>query len=1168
MKPGRWRKVDKVLQEVLDRRPEERDAYLEGTCGSDLSLRREVESLIASHRQAGTFMERPALKSSTVELTDQALQITKIDETIGICLDDRYQILAMLGEGGMGQVYLAVDRRLKRQVALKLLPASKIASEQLMQRFEQEARAASALNHPNIVTVHDIGQVDSFNYIVTEFIEGETLSQRLLTAKLTLVEVLDISIQVAGALVAAHQAGIVHRDIKPGNVIVRPDGLVKVIDFGIAKLVEQQASPAGKDRPLAPIDTEPGIVVGTPNYMSPEQARGLALDPRTDIFSLGVLLYQMITGHLPFDGATFSDVIVAILTNDPPPLATYVPVLPVEFEKIVSRALLKEREQRYQSATELLDDLRQLKYQLESKSPSRPATMSLDLCVAVSQADEYLHNLPTQPNPLIGRDTDIRVAEELLAKEHVRLLTLTGPGGIGKTRLALEVARNLLGEFRDGVFLVPLAAITESDLVTSEIADVIGVKETASHRLFDELKEYLRNKETLLVLDNVEQVLAAASSISELLTACHRLKIIVTSRVLLRLTNENEFGVPPLGSPALRRPSSIEELLQYPAVALFVERAQAARAGFSITLESANAIAEICNRLDGLPLAIELAAARVKLLSPGAMLDRLEHRLKLLTGGAKDLPLRQQTMRGAIAWSYDLLKEREQKLFRSLSVFPGGFSLPTAEAFCRKLSGVNSDAVDSDVLDGVSSLLDNSLIRTKGTREDEPRFGMMETIREFGLDCLANSGEAEATLNAHTQLFLELAERSEQELRGPMQARWLDRLEEDLDNFRQAMTRSKEIGNIGIALRLASSLLRFWEVRGRLSEARRWLEEPLALAVGAQVPSPLRAKALNAAGVLARNQADYGRGVDRVKEALRLFQQLGDKQGIACSLNTLGLIAYDQSAYDEAASLLQQALTFYRDLNDEYGIASCLNHLAILAQNRGDYQRATTFQEESVAIRRSLGDQLGLASSLNNLGVVALDHNDYRRAASLFQESLSLFRTIEDSLGIASSLTNLGEMAQYQGDYEQARLRYLEALDLFREVGDKREVATLLGNLGDVARCQGDYQRATALYAESLDLRHQVGEKASIAFSLEGLAHVARAELQMERAARLFGAAGALRESVGAPLPPARRSDCDWSLAAIRSLIGEEALSTALAEGRAMKLAQAVSFGITKHLSR
>jgi len=812
--------------------------------------------------------------------------------------------------------------------------------------------------------------------------------------------------------------------------------------------------------------------------------------------------------------------------------------------------------------------------------------------------DTRPNNLPAQATPFIGREKEVDAVRRLMLRPDVRLLTLTGPGGTGKTRLGLQAAADLLDQFEDGVFFVPLAPIGDPGLVVPTVAKTLGVREAGEQTLLEGVKAHLRDQEMLLLLDNFEQVTAAAPAVSDLLASTRRLKVLVTSRAVLHVYGEHDFAVPPLTLPDRKHLPPVERLTQYEAVRLFIERAQALKADFAVTNENAPALAEICHRLDGLPLAIELAAARISLLSPQAILARLEYRLPMLTGGSRDLPARQRALRNTIDWSYDLLDEAEKTLFARVAVFVGSFSVEAAETVISH----DGPPPAVSVLDGLTSLVDKSLLRYAAEHEaaGEPRLTMLETIREYALERLSAGEGVEPMRRRHAGHYVALAEKAEPELTGAQQREWLDCLEAEHDNLRAALSWALEQSAAEAAARLASSLWRFWYVRGYLSEGRRWLEQ--ALTTGSALPAPLRAKALNGAGALAWAQGDYTSATALLKESLDAYRSLGDRRGTAGALNGLGVVAMAQGEYARAEAYYEESLALQREIGDRRGIAGALNNLGQIAlthydyaravslyeeslelgraigernvialallnwgrvaQVRGDYARSRALLEESLALQRELNDRRGTGLSLANLGTLALHERDFDRAASLYRESLALQREMGDRWGAAASLGGLGMAAFHQGDAEKALTLCEEALALLREVGDRWSCGSSLTDLGLIALEQGDVEKAAARFRESLELWRDLGDEGSNAWNLEGLAEVARLHGQPERAARLLGAAEALREKRGLPAPPNYRPYCERWVAAARAQLGHNEFESAWAEGCAMTAEQAMALAL------
>jgi predicted ATPase/class 3 adenylate cyclase len=770
--------------------------------------------------------------------------------------------------------------------------------------------------------------------------------------------------------------------------------------------------------------------------------------------------------------------------------------------------------------------------------------------------DNRFDSLPAQPTPLIGRDHVVATLGQLLRREDVRLVTLTGPGGMGKTRLAIQTASELHEVFVDGEYFVSLAPIHDPMLVIPTIARAFGIRDGVGQSNLSRLEEVLQRKQVLLLLDNFEQVVGAASQVADLLTTCPQLKVLITSREVLHIRAEREFVVPPLALPDLAHPPGLTELAYVSSVALFLQRAQAVTPDFQLTSTNARTVMEICIRLDGLPLAIELAAARLKLLSPLELLTRLNRRLTILTSGARDLPTRQQTLRNTIEWSYQLLSVEEQHLFRWLSVFVSGCTLQAAEVVCDA-----SDDGLGQVLDGVASLIDKSLLqRVEQTEEEneEARLYMLETIREYGLEVLTTNGEEEIARQAHASYFLSLAEEAEPALKGPLLVTWLERLEREHDNLRTAMQWSVESSRTELALRFGIALERFWVVRGHRNEGLALLERALERSAG--VATDVRAKGLLAAARLAFIQSNYDQGELFAQESLALFRMLGDRRGIALSLDRLGMAAWRRGDFPAARVLLEEDLPLFKEVDDKDRVAWSLFTLGLLNNKQGQYSRAYALFEESLKLFRALGNKRGIAASLTQLaGTLFVSQGDQTLIYPLLKEGLSLDQEVGDKEGMAVTSLLLGWVALKQGDVVTARSRMEESLVLYREMEHREGMAEALSLLGKTEATLGDYTSARTLYEDSLTIAQEIGDKELIASGLEGLASVVAAQGEPEWATRLWGNAEALREAIGAPLQPIEQNDYDHAVAAARRDLGKETFALTWAEGRTMRTEQVLT---------
>ncbi len=1227
-------------------------------------------------------------------------------------IQDRYRLDKEIGQGGMGVVYQARDMFLDRSIAVKVLMSASSEDER-RERLLQEARAVAGLNHPNIVTVHDAGEFQlsqdssTMPFIVMELIDGKALHEHQIS---NWEEIISITQQICAALEHAHSNGIIHRDLKPENVLITPGGVVKIMDFGLAR--------SGVSRL-----TDQGDIAGTVYYLAPELASGEEYDGRADLYALGVMLYELTTGELPFMAEDPVEVI-ALHLREPvmPPREKNLDVPPFLNDLIVN-LLSKRPDDRPASASEVLEALAQWSRGettasgleistfggLELRKDGKPVTslvsrkaeallvylasnkqtfsrevlanllwgdknqkrsmgnlrvilhslrkelgdfveitnetVAINFCADVlmdvaeidgkltahlpngeiasiqaaeelketlslyrgdflegfyvrgasdyeewlliererirqlvqeallalvlyhqdqgdykagiaharqllqidplsEQANQYLmrllaysgqrnaaltqyeiysetlmtelgvdpteettnlyqqikhsdleipspageitiptaikHNLPEQPTTFVGREQELADIVQLLVDPEYHLVTLTGPGGVGKTRLALQAARNLLNRDLDGIFFVDLAPILEPELVPSRIAQVFKIKETPGRALLEDIKEHLRTKRLLLVLDNFEQLIAAAPIVNEMLSSTPHMNILTTSREALRVYGEQEYPVPPLALPEPKSDKSSEYLARYESVALFVQRARATSPNFQLSEENARVIAEICIRLDGLPLAIELAAARIKLFKPSYLLHLLNDSLGTLTGGPRDLAYRHQTLRAAIEWSYNMLSEPEKKLFARMAIFQGGRTLEAIEAVC------NHD-LNLDVLTGIESLYNKSLLKQMEGIESAPRFIYLETIHQYARESLEKLGETETLHRRHALYFLELAERAEPELRGPKQEYWSNYLRLEYDNLWAALGWSLKDGDSLIGIRLVAALSEFWYYEGPISDGEMWVEQAISLVD--DVPPATRAKMLNGAGMLAFASGDHEQG--------KIWNR--------------------------------QALATAREIQDKYDWAWALFWLSAHATVNSD---------------------------------------EYQQGIALCEQALSLFREIDDKHGLAWGYNQLGELSRLVEDYAQAREAYEQSIIICRLAGNRRREAIALINLSYVAQHQQDYEQAERYALDGLALLQELKLKYHSAISLAMLAGPVAMQGKARRAATLLGASEAIFENMSVSLQPADQIEIGRYITRVREQLNQEEYEAARAEGRSMTYDQAIAFAFEESSHR
>lgn len=696
--------------------------------------------------------------------------------------------------------------------------------------------------------------------------------------------------------------------------------------------------------------------------------------------------------------------------------------------------------------------------------------------------EQIRNNLPLSLTSFIGRETALEELENLLWQS--RLLTISGPGGAGKTRLALQVARSVQDSFLDGVWFVDLASLPTPELIGQYLMNVLGIREEAGDSPEKTLMNNLRRKTVLLILDNCEHLLPEVAHLTEiLLHNTLRVRILATSREKLSATGEIVWRIRSLSTPDLKEITTFNELIQFEAVKLFQDRASAVRPEFIVNKENSKAVAQICAHLDGIPLAIELAAARVRVLSPEDIINRLDDRFHLLAG-KPTAPPRQQTLRALIDWSYDLLTQKERILLHRLSVFTGGWTLVAAEQVCS-----DGELEPWEVLDLLTSLIDKSFVICE-TRNSHERYRFLETILHFSKERLFESNETDKFEQKHAAYFLDVVANSYGKMWGSEQAHWLRQLDEEYENLRSTLTWLSQVaGNEALLLQMAGSLWRYWEIRGTISEGRAWLE--IALAKNPNADEYLFANGLGGAGHLARQQGDYAQAEILHEKSLNLFYKLGFKLSAARQLNALGEIAQHQGDYDRAIELHEESLAIRNEVGDKEGIAVSLRQLGVIARDHGQFQRARELLEESLRLKRELGDGLLIALSLNDLGLVAHDLCDYKRAASLFEEAMSIQMELNDRLGISNSLKNLGNIAKDQGDFIRAEAFYNDCLALKQDLGDKRGICRVTASLAEVAFLQGKYPLAANLANQSLTLSQELGIKRLVLNSTELLGFIA-----------------------------------------------------------------------------
>jgi predicted ATPase len=1083
----------KTTKKYLGRTSDLSLAHLEEVAlqlASPFSIRSEQESSLPDPTQETA----QALSKTHTPVPSRASEDRK--DRVGQHLGN-YRLTRWLGKGAFADVYLGEHIYLNSQVAIKVLHTQ--VDTHAAQDFLTAARHLSHLMHPHIIRVLDFGIEHQTPYLVMDYAPyGNLRELHPPGTTVPLLTVVAYTSAIASALQYAHEQHLLHHNLKPENVLVGPKHEVLLSDFGLALLTVGSETILVQQR------------VGALDYMAPEQIRG-QISPASDQYALAVMVYEWLSGHLPFQEAAperaneHLSLSLASLSELQPDISSSV-------EQVMFKALSKDPQSRF---VDVLSFAAALEEAGQASSHVPPALSSDNELLVKSRHVRYT-NLPHPLTPFLGREEVQQAVRTRLARPRVRLLTLSGAPGVGKTRLALALANDVLEEFTHGVCFVPLAPISDPDLAISAIAHALGLQEIGERPLFEYLSAFLRSKQLLLLLDNFEQVLPAAPLLTDLLMACPELKILVTSRAVLRLEGEYVYKVPPLAVPDVQHLPEQETLSQVASVALFADQAQANQSDFELTVDNAAAIAEICVLLEGLPLALVLAAARIKVLSPRTLLARLKQGFEVLTGDRRDAPAHQHTLRATITWSYNLLSAEEQSLFRSFCVFVGGCTLEAAEAV-----GTAASENITPILDVISSLVDNSLLVQREQEAGKPRLYLLETIREYGLEALAACGELERAHNAHAAYYLALAEQAKPALVGAEQSSWADQLERDHKNIRAAMQWLLDQHEIEKTLRLATALQQFWLHRGYLSEGRRFLEQ--ALDAGrldlVSISPQVQASALYAAGYLAYWQNDPGQAIVLLEESERLSRQLQDKRGIARSLTYLGAITHNRGEVVAAITMLEEALRLCKEVGAKGELAELNVMLGAVPLFRGEYTKARQIFEEGLALCKEVGNVWLTATFLYLLGWIAYEQGEYTNARRLTEKSLTHYRTLGRPILFMETLILFAYELLALGDESAARTLLEEALSLSRELENQDDIAQTLCGLGHLALRQGDLVQARTHYEESitrLQGRWLIPRlKWVLASSLEGLGVIALAEGQVAWTVRLFAAANAIRLAHG-----------------------------------------------------
>ncbi|MGH7725732.1 MAG: protein kinase domain-containing protein [Candidatus Eiseniibacteriota bacterium] len=951
-------------------------------------------------------------------------------------LGDRYRLDREIGRGGMATVYRADDLKHGRPVAIKVMHPE-LARAIGHDRFLREIEIAASLTHPHILPLFDSGAVEGQVYYVMPYIAGDSLRVRLERERqLGIDEALRLTREIASALGFAHHRGLIHRDVKPENVLLA-DGIALVADFGIARAIRPPAT-AGAAADSAPTRVEvtvSGAVLGTPRYMAPEQASGTDVDARADVYALACVLYEMLAGVPPFVAPTHEALVHLHLTAAPRPVTEYRPNVPQAVTAAIARALEKVPADRFATMAQFAEALAVRGTATPTPAVEAPATATP-------------HNLSRQRSRFVGRERELAECARLLAE--TRLLTFTGVGGSGKTRLALRLAESLLDTFVDGVWVIDLAPVESDALPPQILAHVIGADAATGQSPEEAVIARLTGQRVLLLFDNCEHLLEPVSAlVDRLLAALPELKVLITSREGLGIEGERLFAVRSLALPPADAEDDPESLLRYEAVRLFVTRAQEVDPEFTLDRTNAALVKEVCRRLDGIPLALELAAARTRALSIEQIARMLDDRFRLLTGSTRTALERHRTLRATVQWSYDHLEADERDLFVTLSVFAGGWSLDAA----ARVAGAD----EFDVLDRLTRLIDKSLVVTDRA-QGEVRYRMLETLRQFGLEVLAASGRADAVRSEHLDHYVAWVDGLKEELRQPYPGEALRRLRADADNLRAALNWGFQNAPAK-AVELNRRLVRMWFVPGYYAEGRRWYGRTLALG---EVVRPVdRAEAMARSARLASQQGDNEAALRLYEQELEIQRALGDKARIARAMVQGAIMMSYLGRTKEAEPLFLEARALYAEQDDRDGVIQLDNALGLNCYLGGDMAAARRWFESALAIAVEIAHPGRTKVALGNLAVVDVRERKPDEARRHLRESMKLNEPLENLYGIAHDLPALAEAIRLEGDARSAAQLIGAADALLEKIEAKLEaleadvydqtVAALRSELGEGA---------------------------------------------------------------------------------------------------------------------